>query len=137
VRIVIPAALRDELDARRLRWILARELAHVRRRDHRVPWLEWLACVCFWRNPVAWRARRNLRINEETCCDALVRSSLHPQRRSYANSLMAVVEFLVSPVIRPPALSVVPAKKRAEESGTDLPRGGLFWCGPEAGLSEW
>lgn len=105
VRIVIPAALPDELDARQLRWILAHELAHVRRRDHLVRWLEWLACVCFWWNPVAWWARRNLRINEEICCDALVLSSLQPQRRSYANSLMTVVEFLAAPVIRPPAMA--------------------------------
>lgn len=105
VRIVIPAALPEEMDARQLCWILAHELAHVRRRDHLIRWLEWLASVCFWWNPVAWWARRNLRINEEICCDALVLSSLQPERRSYANSLMIVVEFLASPVIRPPAMA--------------------------------
>lgn len=105
VRIVIPAALPDELDAHQLRWILAHELAHVRRRDHLVRWLEWLACVLFWWNPVAWWARRNLRINEEICCDALVLASLQPQRRSYADSLMGVVEFLAAPVVRPPAMA--------------------------------
>ena len=105
VRIVIPAALPDEMNAGQLGWMLAHELAHVRRRDHLVRWLEWLACVCFWWNPVAWWARRNLRINEEICCDALVLSSLHPEPRTYANSLMTVVEFLASPVIRPPAMA--------------------------------
>jgi len=61
VRVIIPAALLDELDTQQSQWILAHELAHVRRRDHLVRWLEWLACVCFWWNPVVWWAQRNLR----------------------------------------------------------------------------
>jgi len=105
VRIVIPASLMREMDAEGLRWILAHELAHVRRRDHMVRWLEWLACVAFWWNPVAWWARRNLRANEEVCCDALVLSSLKPNPHTYANSLLNAVEFLASPVLRPPAMA--------------------------------
>ena len=42
VRVLVPAGLCDELDLGRLRWILAHELAHVKRRDHLVRWLEWL-----------------------------------------------------------------------------------------------
>ncbi len=105
VRILIPAALPRKMDAEQLRWIVAHELAHVRRRDHMVRWLEWLACVCFWWNPVAWWARRNLRISEEICCDALVLSSFERKPKSYAKALMTVVEFLASPVIRPPAIA--------------------------------
>ncbi|MHC4990585.1 MAG: M56 family metallopeptidase, partial [Planctomycetota bacterium] len=93
VRILIPAELVRNMQAGDLRWILSHELAHVRRRDHLVRWLEWLACVSFWWNPVAWWARRNLRINEEICCDALVLASFDPQPRTYAHALMAVVEF--------------------------------------------
>jgi len=52
VRIVIPTTLLDQMDAQQWQWILAHELAHVRRRDYLVRWLEWLACVCFWWNPV-------------------------------------------------------------------------------------
>ncbi len=105
VRVLIPDALIVELDDRELRWIMAHELAHVRRHDHVVRWLEWLACVGFWWDPIAWWARRNLRINEEICCDAMVLSSLRPRPQSYANALMTVVEFLAAPVIRPPAVA--------------------------------
>lgn len=105
VRIIIPKGLPNEMDAEGLRWVLAHELAHVRRGDHYVRWLEWLACVVFWWNPVAWLARRNLRINEEICCDNLVLASLEPAPRTYANALMEVVEFLSAPVIRPPAVA--------------------------------
>ena len=105
VRVFLPAALPREIDARQLRLIVAHELAHVRRRDHLVRWLEWSACVCFWWNPVVWWARRNLRANEEVCCDALVLERLHPNPHIYANSLLSVVEFLSSPVLRPPAMA--------------------------------
>ena len=105
VRVVLPAALPHEMEPGQLRLILAHELAHVRRRDHLVRWLEWLACVGFWWNPVAWWARRNVRVNEEVCCDALVLRSLKPTPHSYANSLLSVVEFLSTPALRPPAMA--------------------------------
>ncbi len=105
VRIVIPSALLEKMDAQQWQWILAHELAHVRRRDYLVRWLEWLACVCFWWNPVVWWAQRNLRAMEEICCDTLVIASLNAQPRSYANSLLMAVEFLASPALRPPAMA--------------------------------
>jgi len=105
VRVIIPAALLDELDTQQSQWILAHELAHVRRRDHLVRWLEWLACVCFWWNPVVWWAQRNLRVTEEVCCDDLVISCLNPKPKFYADSLLSAVEFLARPVFRTPAVA--------------------------------
>jgi len=105
VRVVVPTTLLDQLDAQQSQWILAHELAHVRRRDYLVRWLEWLACVCFWWNPVLWWAQRNLRALEEICCDDLVISSLNPKPKTYANSLLSAVEFLARPVLRPPAVA--------------------------------
>ncbi|KPL13177.1 hypothetical protein AMJ85_00115 [candidate division BRC1 bacterium SM23_51] len=105
VRIVIPTALLDQMDAQQSQWILAHELAHVRPRDHLVRWLEWLACVCFWWNPVVWWAQRNLRAMEEICCDDLVISSLNPKPQFYANSILTAVESLACPALRPPAMA--------------------------------
>ncbi|MCK5940952.1 MAG: hypothetical protein KAI24_03190, partial [Planctomycetes bacterium] len=105
VRIYVPRELLDELPAEQLRWILAHELCHVRRGDHLVRWIEWLTCVAFWWNPVTWWARRNLRCNEEVCCDALVLRTLQGSRHSYANSLLTAVEFLATPGLRPPAMA--------------------------------
>jgi len=105
VRIVIPAAVLDQIGTQQSHWILAHELAHVRRRDYLVRWIEWLACVCFWWNPVMWWARQHLRANEEICCDNLVLSSLNPKPRFYADSLLNAIEFLASPVVRPPAIA--------------------------------
>jgi len=105
VRIVIPKALLDRMDAQQLQWVLAHELAHVRRRDYLVRWLEWLACVFFWWNPVVWWAQRNLRAMEEICCDDLVMSSLNPKPKLYADSLLSAVEFLARPALRPLAMA--------------------------------
>jgi len=105
VRVVIPAALPDQISSEQLRWVLAHELAHVKRRDHLVRWLEWIACVAFWWNPVAWWARRHLRIDEEASCDALVPERLGPQPGSYAAALLAVVEHMWRPAVHPPAVA--------------------------------
>ena len=105
VRVIIPVAFMKQMDSGQLRWILSHELAHVRRRDYVVRWIEWLACVCFWWNPVTWWARYNLRTNEELCCDALVLSSLKPKAYIYGDSLLKAVEILSSPAYRQPAMA--------------------------------
>ena len=105
VQVVIPTTLLSQMSAKQWQWILAHELAHVRRRDYFVRWLEWLACVCFWWNPVVWWAQRNLRATEEICCDALVVSNLNPRHHTYAESLLTAIECLARPILRTPAMA--------------------------------
>lgn len=94
VRVLLPSTLLAEMDGSELRCILAHELAHVRRRDHVVRWLEWLACAAFWWNPVAWWARRRLRASEELCCDALAVTATRAEPRTYAGALLRVIDFV-------------------------------------------
>ena len=54
---------------------------------------------------MVWWAQRNLRATEEICCDELVVSSLNPEPRFYADSLLSAVEFLARPVLRAPAMA--------------------------------
>ena len=105
VRVLIPAALTRRMEPGELRLVLAHELAHVKRGDHLVRWLEWLSCVIFWWNPVAWIARLNLRANEEICCDALVLERMRPNPHTYGSSLLNAVEFLAGPALRAPAMA--------------------------------
>lgn len=105
VRVVLPEALLTEVDDAQLRWILAHELAHIKRRDHFVRWLEWLASVAFWWNPVVWWARRNLRRDEEDACDTLVLEHLQGRPRAYARTLLTVVEVIAAPDGTTPALA--------------------------------
>ncbi len=114
VRLVIPSFLLDGLKRQELRAVLAHELAHVRRRDHMVRWMEWLACSVFWWNPVAWWARRELKAAEEASCDALGVTALKCAPRDYAKSLLRVVELLSKPPTRPiPAFASSAASDRS------------------------
>ncbi|QDU83361.1 Methicillin resistance mecR1 protein [Planctomycetes bacterium Pla163] len=103
--VVLPRAIVDGLDSRALRLVVAHELAHLRRRDHLVRWVEWAATVLFWWNPVLWLARRGLRENEELCCDALVLSALDTDPNTYATSLLDALELLATPALRPPVVA--------------------------------
>jgi polyhydroxyalkanoate synthesis regulator phasin len=77
----------------------------VRRKDHWVRWVEWLAAVAFWWNPITWWSQRNLRASEELACDALVLTTFQPERQRYASSLLGVTEFLSTEGVRPPRVA--------------------------------
>jgi hypothetical protein len=120
VRVILPEALRDEVDDAQLRWILAHELAHIKRRDHLVRWLEWLASVAFWWNPVVWWARKNLRRDEEDACDALVLEHLQGQPRAYARTLLTVVEVMAAPASAPTLATGIDAARSLEHRFTRI-----------------
>lgn len=71
-----------------LRAIVAHEVAHVRRGDHWVAWVELLCTAIWWWNPVFWRVRRRLRLTAEMSCDALALSTYPEDRCSYAETLL-------------------------------------------------
>jgi uncharacterized surface protein with fasciclin (FAS1) repeats/formylglycine-generating enzyme required for sulfatase activity/beta-lactamase regulating signal transducer with metallopeptidase domain len=100
--IVIPAALLADENASRLRMILMHELAHIRRRDHLVRWLDWVVVAWLWWNPLAWIARRGLRSSEELACDALVIRTCGASPREYGACLVAAAESLAGSVFRTP-----------------------------------
>lgn len=82
--------------------ILAHELAHYRRCDHWVRWLEFVVTGLYWWHPVAWLARRQLHNAEELCCDAWVVNVFPDRAKVYVHALMATVDFLSD--VRTPAL---------------------------------
>ena len=101
--IVIPAALIACTDEASLRLILMHELAHIRRRDHLVRWLDWAVVAWLWWNPLAWIARRGLRSSEELACDALVMRTCGASPREYGACLVAAAESLAGSAFRAPA----------------------------------
>jgi beta-lactamase regulating signal transducer with metallopeptidase domain len=93
-RVVLPKDLIEQLGEPGREAILAHELAHVRRGDHVVRWVELMAIVVFWWHPVVWWARRELRELEEQCCDGMVLDILPDAGKSYAVSLVETLRFL-------------------------------------------
>lgn len=139
IRLVLPVALLERADQRELRWVLAHELAHVRRRDHLVRWIEWLATVAMWWNPVVWWARRNLRLAEEDACDALVLRRMRGAPKAYARTLLSVVEILAQPMGPTPAMATgIDAARSLEHRLSMIVAGGASRTTPAplvAGLS--
>lgn len=76
-----------------VRGILVHELAHIRRRDHWIAWLEMAAQIVWWWNPLSWLIRHKLRECAELACDEWVVGLLPNQRRAYAESLVDVYEL--------------------------------------------
>jgi beta-lactamase regulating signal transducer with metallopeptidase domain len=93
-RLVLPRALFERLSELEQDALLVHELAHLRRRDGWVRWLELLTMLLYWWHPVAWWARRRLCVAEEACCDALVTRTLPGHRRAYADCLLKTLQSL-------------------------------------------
>lgn len=93
-RLLIPEATLCDIEPERWRGVLAHELAHLKRRDHWVGWLELLAGCLWWWNPVFWYARRQLHVQAEMACDAWVVWALPERRRDYAEALVRIVELV-------------------------------------------
>lgn len=67
--ILVPAAALLSLPEASLEAVLAHELAHVRRRDFLVNFLQNLAEVIFFFHPAVWWLSREIRAEREHCCD--------------------------------------------------------------------
>jgi hypothetical protein len=64
-------------------------------------------CVYWW-HPVVWLARREIERTEEECCDAWVVGQFPDTPRSYAEALLATIDFISERgVVLPPAASGV------------------------------
>lgn len=110
--ILFPRALVDRLAPREQDALLTHELAHVRRRDHWVRYLELGTLAVFWWHPLVWWVRRNLRIAEEKSCDALVLRTLPDRSRDYARGLLKTLEFLAGRGAVVPQLATGAAETR-------------------------
>jgi len=94
--LLLPEPLVEALSADERDALLAHELAHVRRRDHWVRFVEIGATALFWWYPVAWWARASLRRAEERCCDEWVLRVLPSSAGAYASGLLKSLELVAA-----------------------------------------
>lgn len=104
-RLLIPSQLWPTLQPDEQTSLLLHELAHLRRRDHWVRWLELFVGGLYWWNPAVWWARRALREAEEQCCDAWVVWAMPQAAKTYAAALLAALEFVSGARTAPAAAS--------------------------------
>ena len=93
-RIVCPQSLWNDLDDNARSAFLSHELGHFHRKDHWVRCIELIAGSLFWWLPLVHLARRQIERMEETCCDLWASRCLALGPRTYAESLLVVVDFL-------------------------------------------
>jgi len=104
--IVLPRKLADSLDDGQLRNVISHEIAHYVRRDHWANLFAFFVTSLFWWNPVAWLARRAMTAAAEASCDAIAMERLEGSRKSYAETLLVVVDFVMENSPLRPTLSV-------------------------------
>ena len=93
-KLVFPTELAARLDRAASDTLLLHELAHYSRGDHWIRLLEIAAKTLFWWHPVVWIALKGIEAAEEECCDAWVIERQHSPRRTYAEALLATIDFL-------------------------------------------
>lgn len=88
-RIVLPHDYRHRYSAEELRLALTHERAHHRRGDLSFNYLALGMLSLHWFNPVAHRAWRAFRADQELACDAIVLAGATPEERhSYGSALV-------------------------------------------------
>ncbi len=133
-RIVLPASIVSEMSDEDLLLVLTHELAHVRRLDHIVRWLDWAVVAWLWWNPLAWIARRGLRRAEELACDALVLRAQRADARDYGRCLVSVAESIMTPAFRAPVQACTMGDGGSLEERIRLIMSGTLRTRPSAAL---
>ncbi|MCP4685004.1 MAG: M56 family metallopeptidase [bacterium] len=89
--ILIPLGSFSGLTVEELEMIILHELAHIRRHDVLVGYVQAIAEILLFFNPAVWWVSRKIRIEREHCCDDLA-IELSGNRLGYARALAALAE---------------------------------------------
>jgi len=92
--VVLSQQLIQSLDDGQLEFVLAHELAHLKRCDHWSNLFGFFVTTLFWWHPVAWLAKRELGLAAEACCDAMALERCSGSRKSCAQTLLSVTDLM-------------------------------------------
>ena len=91
-RLLLPVGVLEKLDDAELSYIFMHELGHLKHHDIGVSWIITFLQVFQWFNPFVWLAFYQMRIDQESACDASVLSRIkHNQTIDYAST---IIDFL-------------------------------------------
>lgn len=90
--ILLPVTALTGLSEAQLRAVIAHELAHIRRHDFFVNFLQILVETLLFYHPAIWWLNRRIRAERELCCDEIA-VSLTGDRLEYARTLARMAEW--------------------------------------------
>ncbi len=97
-RLILPVGLCEAANADAARAVIAHELAHLKRGDHRAVWLEEALLALLAANPLMPVLRARRAAAREEACDALALGKAAPEiRRAYARSLIEALRDRAGP----------------------------------------
>ena len=135
-RLLVPSELWKATEDDERMTLVLHELAHLKRRDHWVRWLELVVVGLYWWNPVVLWACSRLREAEEQCCDAWVVWAMPHGARTYAAALLTVLDFVSGVPTAPAVASAMGAgrhvsclKRRLRMIVSAKTPRGLSWAG--------
>jgi beta-lactamase regulating signal transducer with metallopeptidase domain len=111
--ILLPISLTTGWPVAQLRALLVHELAHIRRKDPIVNFLQLICESLLFFHPAVWFVSNRLREERENCCDDLA-IEMGVDRVVYAHALARVVESTVSNIDSRVALAATTAKRPSQ-----------------------
>jgi beta-lactamase regulating signal transducer with metallopeptidase domain len=109
--VLLPLAMITGLTPDQLRVVLAHELAHIRRYDYLVNFLQLVVEALLYFNPAVWWLSRQIRIEREACCDALA-ANLSGGPEPYAVALAQVARACLWGTVLPAPAQAFGAEQR-------------------------
>ncbi len=94
--ILIPAVLPDKLTDEKLRAVFLHELAHIKRGDLWVNFIQTLLQIVYFYNPLLWFANAVVRGLREKAVDEMVLTKLGDKAGCYSSTLIDVAEIAFS-----------------------------------------
>jgi beta-lactamase regulating signal transducer with metallopeptidase domain len=119
-RLVWPEGLAAAPHPAKWRGVIVHELAHVRRRDHWLAWLELAVGGVWWWNPLYWLVTRKVRETADLACDAWVVAAIPGGRREYAESLLGITRSLSGMPAAAPLLGAASGARRSYQRRIEM-----------------
>ncbi|MDD5458602.1 MAG: M56 family metallopeptidase [Phycisphaerae bacterium] len=94
--ILMPAALLENLSREKLRAVLVHELAHIKRGDLWVNFLQTVLQIAYFYNPLLWLGNSVIRGIREKAVDEMVLAKLGDEAKNYSTTLIDIAEIAFS-----------------------------------------
>lgn len=91
--ILLPDDIKEKIDIEDLKYVIAHELAHYKRKDILIYMLIYILQIVYWFNPIIWYGLFRMKNDCEIACDALALSSFEKdEKENYGLCIIGLLE---------------------------------------------